>query len=277
MTAEAVKSDFNRTCREYLKSNNKHDTGPAKTFDRQLFALKLAELQANIAASVPDTIGGPALDYPPAFSELLTELQSKALLELLAGVDRICREVWRLQGEAVTYNFVRDVVIPEVTTLLNTRIAETQSHLAELQSKISRMPNVRHFRRNRIQAIDHLKELIKLKAQMRNRYEIEIRTLEYRSASSVAAVQNPAASNKKLKLTAREMRIWRVIQSGAKGLLYCRALDRAGVNPRRYGSWTDCPRKCQLAAARALGAQDSGRSPRSMQSRTRKLRQRVNL
>ena len=42
-------------------------------------------------------------------------------------------------------------------------------------------------------------------------------------------------------LTAHEKKIWAVACQGAKGMQYCRELDRAGIRPRKTGAWRGCP------------------------------------
>jgi hypothetical protein len=44
-----------------------------------------------------------------------------------------------------------------------------------------------------------------------------------------------------VKLTAREEKIWRVIQRGVEGAAYCRELHRARVKPRKFWLSEDCP------------------------------------
>lgn len=55
-----------------------------------------------------------------------------------------------------------------------------------------------------------------------------------------------------IKPTAREIRIWEIIQRGSSGRIYCRELDHAGITPVRRGVWADGPRK--YVAAYDLGA-----------------------
>ena len=51
----------------------------------------------------------------------------------------------------------------------------------------------------------------------------------------------PNVGKQHMQLTSRERRICTVIRQGARGLQYCRELDRAGVKPRRSGTWRACP------------------------------------
>jgi hypothetical protein len=55
-----------------------------------------------------------------------------------------------------------------------------------------------------------------------------------------------------MELSDREKNIFTIIDRGARGLMYCRELDKAGVRPVRTGVWKDCARSYE--AAYKLGA-----------------------
>jgi hypothetical protein len=65
------------------------------------------------------------------------------------------------------------------------------------------------------------------------RQEEEIKKLK-QQINTARPARTPAPND-------REKKIWEVIQRGAKGLAYCRELERAGVKPRRIKSWKGCP------------------------------------
>jgi hypothetical protein len=70
-----------------------------------------------------------------------------------------------------------------------------------------------------------------------------------RKRVSVAASANaaPSKSERHAQLGDRELRIWAIIQRGARGPGYCRELDSARIAPPRKGIWKDCPRRYESA------------------------------
>ena len=184
--------------RDSLKSHKKHNTPASEKFDRELFASKLSQLssqmQEKISAREADTLFWEAptalLDSLASYlfhrdmgllHSLDNPLHIALLREWLEGIDRVCREVWQIQGEAVTPEFVRCVLEAEAMTFIRPREAKAKSNLADIVSQLSRLPDARHLRRQRTQTVKLLMGLNKLKAEVSNRYEIEVRTLEYQT------------------------------------------------------------------------------------------------
>jgi lambda repressor-like predicted transcriptional regulator len=96
------------------------------------------------------------------------------LREWLEGVDRIAREVWQTQGEMITPDFVRDVLLPEAMTLIGVRDGV-------IRSSVERAHRMRL--ENPSPAQNHLaREIRKLTGEVANRYEIEARELDYQKA-----------------------------------------------------------------------------------------------
>jgi hypothetical protein len=192
-----------------LKSHKKHNTPASEKFDRELFASKLSQLssqmQEKISAREADTLFWEAptalLDSLASYlfhrdmgllHSLDNPLHIALLREWLEGIDRTCREVWQIQGEAVTPDFVRDILEPEAITFIRPREARAKSDLADAVSRLSRLPDARHLISQRTKAEQLVMELNQLKAEVSNRYEIEVRTLEHRTRVGA----NQAASSR---------------------------------------------------------------------------------
>ena len=156
----------------------------------------------------------------------------------LKTVDRICREVWQSQGERITPEFVREILVPEAMTAIGARIGVTNSRIDRTAAQTHRG---RHTARHHLAM-----EVNRLQAEVANRYEIEVRELEYRIVPAPAVDAHREGKQQK-PLTRRELKMWAIIQRGTKGLQYCRELDKAGVAPLRRGAWKDCPRKYESA------------------------------
>jgi len=98
------------------------------------------------------------------------------LREWLEGIDRICREVWQIQGKVVTPDFVNLILLPKAFALIETRKGSIASYIsrAALRTGDSTNPPRAH----------HLlaMEINALKSGIRTKYEIEARTLEHKQA-----------------------------------------------------------------------------------------------
>jgi hypothetical protein len=101
--------------------------------------------------------------------------QLALLGEWLEGVDRICREVWQTQGEAITPEFVREILVPEAMTLIGAREG-TIKYVVAAAAQRTHFEDPHGAQRRLAMAVG------KLKADVNNHYEIEARELEYRSA-----------------------------------------------------------------------------------------------
>ena len=149
----------------------------SQKFDRQLLTLKLSkparQMQIESLAS-----------YKAAWS---AELAGSALIRIVDGqlavlrnwletLDRICREVWQTQGETITPEFVREILMQEAMTAIGARVGVTNSHVNRAAGHTHEDPHG---------AQHHLAmEVNRLKAEVNNRYEIEARELEYRDTES---------------------------------------------------------------------------------------------
>ncbi len=96
------------------------------------------------------------------------------LNEWLEGIDRVAREVWQTQGEAITPEFVRDILVPEAIMLIDVRKSTVSSNVTRAASQFSEDP---------YPAQHHLViEIGHLKAKVSEKYEIEVLTLEHKQA-----------------------------------------------------------------------------------------------
>jgi hypothetical protein len=125
-----------------LKSRKKHNTPASEKFDRELFTLKLSELsdqmQARIVSSARDAGMPPFETDGLVLLNIVDHQLALALLrEWLEGIDRICREVWQIQREALTPEFARDVLVPAAMTLIRPQEAKAKSDLADVVSQMS--------------------------------------------------------------------------------------------------------------------------------------------
>jgi hypothetical protein len=149
-------------------------------FDRQLFTLKLGELAHQMQAkSVASDAKASAASRTTGGSMLLNIVDGQLALlsEWLERVDRICREVWQIQGEALTPEFVRDILAPEAMTIIGARHSTVS---ASVTSAVTRTGGSE----GPYPAQHHLvMEINRLKGEVSNRYEIEVRELEYRRAA----------------------------------------------------------------------------------------------
>jgi ribosome-binding protein aMBF1 (putative translation factor) len=155
---------------------------PSQRFDRELFTLKVSELarqmQTKSVASDRKSQTGNSILLN------IVEGQLALLLEWLEGVDRVAREVWKIQGEVVTPEFVRDVLLPEATALIEARKGAVMSSVSlralRTRNPVGLTPAQLHL----------AMEVNRLKAKVVNHYEIKTRELEYK----ITRQQDPTAS-----------------------------------------------------------------------------------
>ena len=103
----------------------------------------------------------------------------------LLAVDNACRETWLSQGNAITPEFIREVLLKRVLDAISVRGSAIRSDL-ELSARRCRIPGTALT-----PAIKHLVgEIAHLKGEQANRYEIEARELENKDR---AAAQREAS------------------------------------------------------------------------------------
>jgi hypothetical protein len=166
----------------------------SQRFDRELFTLKLCELtrqmqiKTEAASQIPRGRWGVSENRWLAYRNIVDALLP-LLREWLGGADRICREVWQTQGEAITPEFVREVLLPEVMTSIEEGSRVASVHVVRIL--VWAQPSYL--------AQQHLaREMGRLKEELNTRYEIEARELEYRedqSDQSGESVTTPTGRN----------------------------------------------------------------------------------
>jgi len=149
--------------------------GTSQEFDRQLLTRKLfkpaREMQMESLAS------DSAARSAKLAGSVLTRIVDGQLVVLrkwLETVDRICREVWQTQGETITPEFVREILVPEASMVIAARAGVSQSGVSNIAARTHEDPHG---------ALRWLAmEVNRLKGEVANRYEIEAREIEYRIA-----------------------------------------------------------------------------------------------
>jgi len=162
----------------------------SQKFDQELFTLKLSELSSEmqIKSEASDRKAGVASrEGGGSFLLGIVDGQLGLLRDgWLKGVDRIAREVWQTQGEAMTADLVRDVLVPKAMTLIAARESAIKRGVTP-PAPLTRLGDP-HPAQRRL-----AKEIRKLKEEIANRYEIEARTLEHKKApTSVTKAPAPA-------------------------------------------------------------------------------------
>jgi hypothetical protein len=156
--------------------------GPSLRFDEKLFDLKMAELLPQMyGLAVDDTPLREALTIQEgseeapggAYEVQLIDRYFVRLREQLQGIDRIAREVWQIQGEAVTPEFVREILFPKAMGAID---AWLKTHTHTSVARDTKDPYPARFRQVAVL------EVPKLRREVNARYEIEARELEYQKA-----------------------------------------------------------------------------------------------
>jgi hypothetical protein len=155
---------------------------PSQEFDERLFTLKLSKLSREMHAQerVSDR-KARAEARKTGGSSLVNGVTGRlaVLREWLEGVDRICREVWQIQGKEITPDFVRDVLLLTALALIETRKGSIMADFAR-RALMTRVYNP-------YPAHHHLAmEINRLKSEVSRRYEIE--------AGKVPAIPRPAGA-----------------------------------------------------------------------------------
>lgn len=165
---------------------------PSQEFDRQLFTLKLSQLsnqmqKKSVTADTAAQTNGDNPYFPDIWSRSSGEPslmrmvngQLALLNEWLRGIDGIAREVWvEIQGEALTPEFVRDILVPEAMTVIGARHSTVSANVTSAATR-GRDTAASYPAQHRL-----VVELARIKAEVSARYEIEARELEYRNRES---------------------------------------------------------------------------------------------
>jgi hypothetical protein len=156
----------------------------SEKFDRQLFKFKRErlsqEMQTRSVAS-DRKAGVTSRKTGGSFLLNVADGQLALLGEWLKGVDRICREVWQIQGEPVTADFVREILLPEALLLIGARESAVKGNIKLAASRMRAEdphPAQHHL----------VMEIGQLKANVTNDYEIEARTLDHRNGLTQQAL-----------------------------------------------------------------------------------------
>ncbi|MGC1907702.1 MAG: helix-turn-helix transcriptional regulator [Candidatus Acidiferrum sp.] len=151
----------------------------SQKFNRRLFSLKLAELSRQMQIkSVASDRKAHVASRERGNSLLMHMVGGQLALlrdEWLTGIDRIAREVWQTQGEGMTPDFVREILVPEAMTIIRMKESQIKRGVtppAPLTNLKDPYPALHHISR----------EIRKLAGEVANRYEIEALELEYRNA-----------------------------------------------------------------------------------------------
>ena len=153
----------------------------SQKFDRDLFGLMTRELSRemqirSVASDKAAFQRSPVMGRSSALGGLasvrMVDGQLSLLNEWLDGIDRMAREVWQTQGEAITPEFVRDILVQEAIILIDVRKSTVESNVTRTAPKFREDP---YPARHRLAL-----EIGRLKAKVSERYEIEVRTLEHK-------------------------------------------------------------------------------------------------
>lgn len=159
----------------------------SQEFDEQLFTLKLSELSQELQAksvASDGKAGGESRKTGGSHLMKIVDGQLELLREWLEGVDRICREVWKIQGKAVTPEFVRDVLQPQAFTVIEARKGSVMSSVS--------LTALRTRAEDPHAAQSHLaKEINALTSRVNTRYEIEARTLGHKTTKTKPRLPEP--------------------------------------------------------------------------------------
>lgn len=170
-----------------------------KRFDHHLLTLKLHEPSRKMHEEV-SVVGRKIYAHSPHTSDLHTRLIDAELAILqnyLGVVDGLARQVWQLQGNAITPEFVRAMPHILLLSIIEAR-AGSIKHGIELHNIRTRQ------NQDLTPALQHLAQRIaQLVGTILNRYEAEARTLEY---------QQSTPTNERIKengVTTMKTDIWR--------------------------------------------------------------------
>jgi hypothetical protein len=165
----------------------------SQEFDQRLFELKLSELSREMQIRSRSSYNKKrAASQGTGRSYLMDVVDCQLSLlrdEWLNGVDRIAREVWQIQGKALSPAFARDVLVSKAIELIGVREGVIKSALER----------ARRFDlyRNPYPAQHNLAmKIMRLRAEVTNRYEIEACELEYRNTPMERSVTEQEKKSK---------------------------------------------------------------------------------
>jgi hypothetical protein len=166
-----------------------------RQFDRGLYALKLAELCRDLQKKNQNAAATAEMDWEwqravegkdANFYVMVVDAYIQILHCDLSGIDRMCRDVWRLQGGTPTPEFGRRVI--RDYAILGTIADRCGSIRKELKLMVRNKGFI-----GLAPALRHLEKQAKdLKTHWTNRLEVEARELEYKNT---AAARPPRAAS----------------------------------------------------------------------------------
>jgi hypothetical protein len=164
-------------------------------FDEQLFDRMLQkpwrQMQIESMASERGALRRADGGLTPQGFIQIVDGHLAVLRKWLEEVDRICRQVWETQGEAITPDFVRGTLKQKTFEVIASREGAIGStvHLAAVRGR---------YLADTYPAQSHLAmEVARLRPEVNNQYEIEARMLEHRNAKIVA----PVDAKRRLKVS----------------------------------------------------------------------------
>jgi DNA-binding XRE family transcriptional regulator len=157
-----------------------------KRFDHSLFALKLHEPSRKMHEETESRRRKVQFDRLEigqgkgvGLLVALVDSDLSVLREFLEkDIDRICREVWRAQGNSVTAEFVRVVILGTVFNTIDVRIGSIKWGMEATAERQCLSKDLSPARTRLVQAVDQLK------SSLSNRYEIEARELEWKTVGA---------------------------------------------------------------------------------------------
>lgn len=188
------------TCRTH-SSREPRGRWCLKPFDQQLYALKLREPAKRLHSETEKRLRQVSVDQRkngqglgPAWLAKCADASIDVLREYLEAADNACRETWLADGNSITPEFIRDILIPHISLVIsvNTGGIRVQLEQASKRCRIFRLaPALYHL----------VHETQQLQADVSTRYEIEARTLEKQAVRSLPGATStsvvPAALSSK--------------------------------------------------------------------------------
>jgi hypothetical protein len=177
-----VKSQTKNKCKPAERA--RAESRASQKFDRELFKLKLSELERRMQIKSAEINTKAAVVARLESGSVLAHIldgQTALIFEWLREVGRIAREILQNQGEAVTPTFVRDILVPEAMTLIETR-AGVVKRATDLATPEAETPPSEDL--NKMVA----RWVMEFEAEVANRYEIEARELEGLARASAERV-----------------------------------------------------------------------------------------